>query len=152
MQRQESIGALIGFAHRRIRQMVAGRVSDLQLSPQQFWILVRIREHEGSSLGELAQETRVDEPTASRAVFTLAGRGFVRSEQDPQDRRRSRLLLTPEGRRLSERLRPLSDEIRGVVEGALTPGERAVVQSALQKVIGRLDRLEEQAVEGRVAP
>jgi DNA-binding MarR family transcriptional regulator len=150
MQAQRSVGFLIALAHRRIRQMVTARVSDLELSPPQFWMLIRILEHEGGSLGELAQHARIDEPTASRVVFALTRRGLVRSEVDPEDRRRTRLTLTLEGRRLSGRLLPLSREIRGAVETALTSAERAAVTAGLQKVISRLERLEAAAVEGRV--
>ncbi len=156
MQRQRSVGFLIALAHRRIRQTVSARVSDLRLSPPQFWMLIRIFEHEGGSLGELAQHARLDEPTASRVVFALAGQGLVRSEVDPGDRRRSRLMMTPEGRRLTERLLPVSKEIRTAVEGALTSAEREAVTAGLQKVIARLERMEaaavDGAVEGRVGP
>ncbi len=150
MQRQRSLGFLIALAHRRIRQRVAERVSGLQLSPPQFWTLVRILENEGGSLGEIAQQARMDEPTASRVVYALAARGLVRSEVDPEDRRRSRLRMTPEGRKLGERLLPLSKEFRALVEGALTFAEREAMAAGLQKVIARLDRAEAVAVEGRV--
>ncbi len=150
MRRQRSLGFLIALAHRRIRQRVAARVSGLQLSPPQFWLLVRILENEGGSLGELAQQARMDEPTASRAVYALTARGLVRSEVDPGDRRRSRLTMTAEGRKLGERLLPLSKEFRALVEGALTFAEREAMAAGLQKVIARLDRTEALAVEGRV--
>jgi len=151
MHRQRSLGFLIALAHRRIRQAVAARVSDLELSPPQFWMLVRILEHEGGSLGELAEQARLDEPTASRVVFALVRRGLVRSEVDPGDRRRSRLLMTPEGRKLGRRLLPVSREIRAAVEGALTSAERDAVASGLQRVIARLEVVEAGSEEGRVS-
>jgi len=151
MQRQRSLGFLIALAHRRIRQAVAARVSDLDLSPPQFWMMVRILEHEGGSLRELAEHARLDEPTASRVVFALVRRGLVRSEVDPGDRRRSRLLMTPEGRELTRRLLPLSEEIRATVEGALPSAEREAVASGLEKVVARLDRMQAASEEGRVA-
>ncbi|HVO09150.1 MAG TPA: MarR family transcriptional regulator [Vicinamibacteria bacterium] len=151
MQRQRSLGFLIALAHRRIRHTVAARLSDVDLSPPQFWMLVRILEHEGGSLGELAEQARLDEPTASRVVFALVRRGLVRSEVDPGDRRRARLLMTPEGRRLTRRLLPVSERIRVAVEEALTPAERDAVASGLQKVIARLEGMEAGSEEGRVA-
>ncbi len=151
MQRQPSLGFLIALAHRRIRQTVAARVRDLELSPPQFWMMARILEHEGGSLGELAEQARLDEPTASRVVFALVRRGFVRSEVDPGDRRRARLLMTPQGRQLTRRLLPVSEEIRAAVEGSLTPAERDAVASGLQKVIARLEGIGAGNEEGRVA-
>ncbi len=151
MQQHRYLGFLIALAHRRIRQAVSARVSDLELSAPQFWTLVRVLENEGCSLGELAQRARIDEPTASRVVFALSRRGLVRSEVDPSDRRRSRLTMTAEGRRLAERLVPVSAEIRGAVEDALTPSEREAVALGLQKVIARLERIGTGVVEGRDA-
>ncbi len=149
MQRQPSLGFLIARTDRRIRQWVSGKISRLSLSAPQFWLLVRICEREGGSLGELAQAVRIDEPTASRVVFALARRGLVRSEVDPADRRRSRLYLTHEGRQLMDCLLGVSEEILSAVEGALTSPERDAVASGLQKVVARLDRIK-AGLEGRV--
>ncbi len=151
MQQQRYLGFLIALAHRRLRQAVSARVSDLELSAPQFWTLIRILEHEGCSLGELAQRARIDEPTASRVVFALVRRGLVRSETDPSDRRRTRLSMTAEGRKLAQRLVPVSAEIRGAVEGALTPADHEAVASGLQKVIARLEAMGAGLVEGRDA-
>ncbi len=149
MQRQQSLGFVIARTDRRIRQWVSGKIRDLSLSAPQFWLLVRICEREGGSLGELARQARIDEPTASRVVFALVRRGLVRSEVDPADRRRSRLYLTHEGRRLTDCLLAASEEIRSAVEGARTFAERDAVACGLQKVVARLDRLE-AGLEGRV--
>ncbi len=151
MQKHRYLGFLIALAHRRIRQAVSARVSDLDLSVPQFWMLIRILEHEGGSLGELAQQARIDQPTASRVVYALGRRGLVRNEVDPADRRRSRLTLTAEGHRLTERLLPVSAEIRAAVENALTSVEREAVASGLEKVIARLEPMGAAAVEGRVS-
>ncbi len=149
MQRQPSLGFLIARTDRRIRQWVSAKISALSLSAPQFWLLVQICKREGGSLGELAQQARVDEGTASRVVFALVRRGLVRSEVDPADRRRSRLLLTQEGRQLADGLLTVSEEIRSSVEGALTLAEREAVASSLQKVVARLDRIK-AGLEGRV--
>ncbi len=149
MQRQPSLGFLIARTDRRIRQWVSAKISALSLSAPQFWLLVHICKREGGSLGGLAQQARVDEGTASRVVFALVRRGLVRSEVDPADRRRSRLLLTQEGRQLADGLLTVSEEIRSAVEGALTFAEREAVASSLQKVVARLDSIG-AGLEGRV--
>ncbi len=142
MQEQEPLGFLIAFAHRRIKQAVSARVSDLRLSAQQFWTLVHILGHEGGSLGELAEHRRMDEPTASRVVFGLVRRGLVRSEEDPADRRRARLVMTAKGRSLAQRLLPVAKEIRVTLEGALTAAERAALTAGLRKVVANLEGME----------
>ncbi len=145
MAQQEHLGFLIAFTHRRIKQAVSARVSDLRLSPQQFWTLIHVLDHEGESLGELAERRRMDEPTASRVVFALTRKGFLRSEVDPGDRRRARLRMTTKGKNLGRRLIPVAREIRGTLEGALTPVEREAVAGGLRKIVVSLERIESLA-------
>ncbi len=142
MDPHEPLGFLIAFTHRRIKQAVSARVSDLRLSPQQFWTLVHILGHEGLSLGELAEQRRMDEPTASRVVFALTRKGLLRSTADPGDRRRARLTMTTKGRALSERLSPVAREIRSTLEGALTARERRSMAAGLHKIVACLEGLE----------
>ena len=57
------------------------------------------------SLSELAERHGVSRPTASNSVSALVARGWVQRRRDPADRRRVRLELTPEGRRVLQRTR-----------------------------------------------
>ena len=49
------------------------------------------------SVSELAERIGVDQPRASRLVQQCVGLGFVRREADPDDARRTRIVLTDEG-------------------------------------------------------
>lgn len=50
-----------------------------------------------ASVSELAQQTALSLPTASRAVGALEGRGLVRTVVDPRDRRRLAVAVTQRG-------------------------------------------------------
>ena len=139
MLTQEPIGLLVAVVRRRIKQAVSTLVRDHKLSPQQFWTLMAIATHEGVSLRELAEVQRMDPPTACRVVTTLTRRRLVHSGADPADRRRSRLVLTPSGRSLADRLAPVATAVRSAVDAGLTPSERAAVVAGLQKVIANLE-------------
>lgn len=143
--RLEPIGLLIGAMRRRIKQITATVAKEHRLSPQQFWILIAIARGEGrQSLRQLAEERRMDVPTACRVVDALVKRGLVRSEADPGDRRRTRLALTPPGESLAQRLRPAADGIRTTVEGPLSQREREALVAGLKKMLSNLDRQVEQ--------
>ncbi len=139
MLTQEPIGLLVAVVRRRIKQAVSTLVREHDLSPQQFWTLVAIARHEGTSLRDLAEVQRMDQPTACRVVTALTRRRLVHSGADPADRRRSRLVLTPSGRSLAERLAPVAAAVRSAIEAGLTPSERAAVVAGLQKVIANLE-------------
>ena len=139
MPEQESLARLIGLSRRRLKQAVGARVASFGLSPQQFWVLVYLGTADGPPLTALCQRLRTDAPTASRIVSALERRGLVKPTRDPRDRRKVRLLLSPRGKRMVEALNPVADEIRGVVESALSRDESRELRRLLHKVIGALD-------------
>lgn len=145
-QADPPLGLLIGAARRRIKQAVGHRLRGHRLAPQQFWLLVAIRESEGLSLRELAESRHVDQPTASRVVAALARKGLVRADGDPRDRRRSCLRLTPRGAAQAREVYPLALELRKAIEHGLTPSELGVARRVLQRVMANMGRFE---AEGR---
>ncbi len=145
---QPYLGILIAAARSRIKQVVLAQVSRHGLAPQQFWMLVALHETPGVSQAALAERVRSDTPTVSRTLGALLERGLVRMDPDPRDRRRSRVVLTPAGQRLAERVAPLALDVRAAVVEGMTAAEVAAVRRGLQRVIANLDRYEER-VRGR---
>jgi DNA-binding MarR family transcriptional regulator len=140
LQRHEPLGLLIAAARSRIKQTAGELARPFRLSPQQFWVLVGIAEREGSSLGQLAARHHVDQPTASRVVTALVGRGLVAASGDPEDRRRFCLMLTPPGRRLAERLAPLAAKVRAAMVAGLSTAEQELLDASLRRIVANLER------------
>lgn len=86
--------------HASILYRQANRFYDRALAPygigcgQQFFLL-RIFEHQGINVLDLARLGQFDKGTATRAVQKLEEEGYIRSEPDPQDWRMRRLYTTP---------------------------------------------------------
>lgn len=86
--------------HASILYRQANRFYDRALAPygigcgQQFFLL-RIFEHQGINVLDLARLGQFDKGMATRAVQKLEEEGYIRSEPDPQDRRMRRLYTTP---------------------------------------------------------
>jgi len=57
------------------------------------------------SVSELAERIGVDQPRASRLVQQCADAGLVRREADPDDARRTRIVLTDDGRAVASGFR-----------------------------------------------
>jgi DNA-binding MarR family transcriptional regulator len=70
----------------------------LALPLGQVRCLRRIIEQDGCKLVDLARETNLSVPNASRLVDRLVRRGFVVRPTDPSDRRAVRLHATPESK------------------------------------------------------
>src|SRR5919201_921126 len=140
----EHIGLLIGAARRRITQALGSCVRRYHLTPRQFWILVALYERPGVSLRELAAHLRMDDPTASRVIFTLMNRKLVQVREDAEDRRRSRLHLGPPGAALGKELYELAAAVREATVRGLSVSERKALQASLRKVIANMDRFQER--------
>jgi DNA-binding MarR family transcriptional regulator len=91
----------------------------------------------------LVRRLLLDAPRVSRIVEGLVADGYVVREDDPEDRRRSRLRLTPRGAERLERgradlaaamddlLRGLTDDERDGLERAV-PGMRRVLAARIE--------------------
>jgi DNA-binding MarR family transcriptional regulator len=140
LQRQQNLGLLIAAARRRLKQAASELARPYHLSPQRFWLLLGISDREGLSLRELAAQHRIDEPTASRIVAGLVEGGLVRVADDPEDRRRTRLLLTGAGANLARQFRPLAEGLREATVEGLSSAEQKLLAVSLQRVVDNVDR------------
>jgi MarR family transcriptional regulator, organic hydroperoxide resistance regulator len=69
------------------------------LSAAQLFVLGGLREASGVSLSDLAERTLTDRTSVSAVVERLELDGAVRTERDPDDRRRTLVHITAAGRR-----------------------------------------------------
>src|SRR5437867_13168579 len=139
LREQEYIGLLIGLAQRSVKLAVQQHARALALTTQQFCFLNAARELTGASLGEIARRQRMDAPTASRLAESLARRGLLRTAHDDRDRRALRVLLTPAGGRLAEKIAPLAASVRNAVVQGISRREQQALKTYLRKVIANLE-------------
>jgi DNA-binding MarR family transcriptional regulator len=91
-----------------IRILGAFRQLDPDMPIQYALSFLTIAEHEGLSMGDLAQRLGIAQSSASRNIAALSkwhsfgkeGHDLVAAEEDPRERRRKIVRLTPKGRRL----------------------------------------------------
>lgn len=77
-----------------------------ELTPEQYFILLKINSRPGTSQAKLADPLLGDYPNVTRLVDSLVSRGFAERRPAPEDRRRHALYLTEEGRELADVLIP----------------------------------------------
>ncbi|HEV2427508.1 MAG TPA: MarR family transcriptional regulator [Acidimicrobiales bacterium] len=112
--------------HRRLRASALGGVSPAQAS-----LLASVERLESPSLGELALAEQVTPPTVTKAVQSLEEAGLLTCSPDPDDRRSTRVRLTPNGRREVATIRRRKTEF---LEGALrqlSPADRKRARDAV---------------------
>ena len=111
------------------------------LSPEQWFVLVRISERGPVKQVDLAEPVLGDPPNVSRLVDALVERGLVQRAPDPADRRRWAVSLTPEGRERTERLLGHTVAERERVFAGLSEAELAAFATALDRIDDNVRRL-----------
>lgn len=98
-----------------IRVLEAFRRYDPDMPIQYALSFLTIAQHEGLSMGDLAQRLAIAQSSASRNIAALsrwhsfgkAGHDLVEAQEDPRERRRKIVSLTPRGHRLVADLKAL---------------------------------------------
>lgn len=86
----------------------------------------------------LAREWGVSKPSMSKMISLLVQRGWITREEDPADRRRKPLSLTPAGQKVHERVRDAVQQnlVRSLDE--LDDRQRAQIAAALDLLVKTL--------------
>ena len=95
---------------------------------------------------ELAEMTGVNVMSVSRAVATLQRNGRIEVVRDDTNRRRKWLMLTEEGRRLYEIMRPQSEKVADYLFSELSEGEVAELGKILSRLIDTLEAPQRESI------
>ncbi len=101
--KKKEIGVYIDRTYKVVRQDLINRFKKarIDLTPEQ-WVILSKLENGRTSQTELASDSFKDKPTVSRIIDLLVKKNFVRKEQDPDDGRRSFIVLTNAGKSILE--------------------------------------------------
>jgi DNA-binding MarR family transcriptional regulator len=116
-------------------QQLYGLIADLDISITQMKTLHALDEcADEVSVKELARRLGLSLPGASRTVDGLLRRGWLERREDPTDRRMKRVGITPDGRKIIDRIE--TARLAGLEDYAasLTPEQRATLSSALSNL------------------
>jgi DNA-binding MarR family transcriptional regulator len=133
--------SLIGY-HVRLAQIevfedFAQTLSQFDLSPGRFGVLVLIEANPGLNQGQLAAASRLDRSTMVSVIDYLEGRGLVVRKPSPTDRRTNALWLTPKGKVLVGQMKQLIAQHEERVLADLSAAERATLIELLGRIKGQ---------------
>lgn len=115
------------------------------LTQTQFATLAKIEEIGTCSQSDLCRLLTLDSATVNGVIDRMHARGLVAISDDPLDRRRQSLALTPEGARVVREAEAVAREITSETVTNLTPTEQARLIHLLRKMIAGGFREEEAA-------
>jgi len=98
MRQAEEIRYLLLAAQREGNRQLASQLGGIGLSPAQAEVLRILGDHDGLTLNGVGEMLVCDSGSnPSRLVERLVRAGLIERTEDPDDRRRIRLSLTPQG-------------------------------------------------------
>jgi DNA-binding MarR family transcriptional regulator len=143
---RKSIGSLLGRV--KVAMMAAldeelaadRRLAPLELSAAQFAVIASLAGEDRKSASDLCKGISYDAGAMTRMLDRLEGKGLIRRNRSPEDRRLVHLELTEEGRAAYPRMRELS---AGVANRFL----RGFTKAEARQLEGLLSRMLENATE-----
>lgn len=130
---EDQVGHLLRRAHQRASAIFQEIMTE-GLTPPQFAALVKIRDFGTVSQNRLGRSVAMDPATSQGVTQRLLAKNLIDRKDDPQDRRRTLLSLTPEGVAMLERLVAQGKQITAETLEPLTPEEQRQFLALLAKI------------------
>ncbi|OYW98262.1 MAG: MarR family transcriptional regulator [Rhizobiales bacterium 32-66-8] len=130
----KTIGYRLTHTARLQKALSARLLADLGLFPGQESVLKLLLEHDGRTMGDLANALRVRPPTASKTIARLTAQGLVERRATDGDGRLVRVFLTEAGRERGSSIDKIWDALEAEMVAGLDGKERKRLRKLLRKV------------------
>jgi len=128
-------GHLVRRAHQRAVALFMEEAAAFDVTPVQFAILNALVDQPGEDQITLAGRVALDAATLGAVVARLHARGLVRRENDPSDRRRKLLWITPEGETLVAQMVQPAERVQQRLMAPLSPEDQAHLLRLLERLV-----------------
>ena len=95
----------------------------LDITPEQWIVLVRLWQSDDLTQTELADATLKDKATISRILDVMEREGLVARRTDPDDARGRRVHATQKAMKLREKLTPLARDLAAKIEDGISAAD-----------------------------
>ena len=140
-QPRTSIGSLLGRVKVAMmaefdEELAADRrLAALELSAAQFSVMASLAGEERKSASDLCKGISYDAGAMTRMLDRLEGKGLIRRNRSPEDRRLVHLELTEEGRAAYPRMRELALAVANRFLRGFTKAEARQLESLLTRML-----------------
>ena len=114
------LGYVVRHTHKAFSRRLAEELARIGISFKHYYYLRALLETSGLSQMELSERVGVDPTTVVTVVDTLVRQGIVERRADADDRRKSRIHLTPKGKMLRRPLRAAIDAVQMEAQRGIT--------------------------------
>ena len=128
------MGYLLKHAQLRMAELNAAALAPFGITGRELAVLLAIDSQAPLSQQEAARRLGVDRTTMVALIDELEGKQLVQRRQDPADRRKNVVALTPAGRGTLRKAAKASDEAERRFLAPLTGDQAAEVREALRRI------------------
>lgn len=135
---ETSLGYQVNHLARLLAASLRERIEPLGVVPGQFAQLLELYEQDGLTQSELCARVHVEQPTMANTLARMQRDGLIDRVPDPDDKRRSLVMLTPRARELRGDLVAAASTVNAIATRGLAAGEAEVLMSAINTAIANL--------------
>lgn len=117
----------------------AFQAAGYDVTPEQWGVLARLREQEGTSQAQLGEKMLKDRHNITRILNLLEKRGYVKRKADEADKRVYRVFLTAAGRATQKELAPIVLNHRKSTFKGLGTKDRQAMRSLLERIVKNIE-------------
>jgi MarR family transcriptional regulator for hemolysin len=127
-------GRQLALTHKALQAVFDARLQRAGGSISTWVVLEHALESGALSQSLLAQRIAIEGPTLVRHLDRLEAEGLVQRRRDDADRRVVRVVVTPAGRALHERLATIADRMEADIASVLGGRQLATIKAALTRL------------------
>ncbi len=120
------------------------RIRNTGVSHTEYQICAFLHFHHDMSQDAVANALCLDKTTVAKALLTLEGKGYIRREQNPENRRKNILSITDEGRANIADVIDIYDLWTDAVCSCLSLEEKEAFEEYLVRMIEKARQLSEE--------
>ena len=117
-----------------------------QITPQQWSVLHSLWEEEGLCPSELSAKTGRDRHNITRILNLLEKNGLIHRQVSPEDKRRSNIFLTSEGKTLKDKLVPMAGEFSKHIFAGFSREEILQLQKLHERMLVNIESFDLQSI------
>jgi DNA-binding MarR family transcriptional regulator len=117
---------------RKVSRLWTARCSEYGITAPQSFVILDVNNYEGSSVKDIAARIELDSSAVTGLIDRLEKENLVERQDDPDDRRGTRIFLTEKGRDLAvNKLVPEAASFNQYIRGMIAPEIAGIFQHTM---------------------
>jgi len=117
---------------RKVSRLWTARCSEYGITAPQSFVILDVYNYDGSSVKDIAARIELDSSALTGLIDRLEKEDLVERQDDPGDRRGTRIFLTEKGRELAQtKLIPEAEDFNQYIRGMIAPEIAGIFQHSM---------------------